>query len=267
MAFSRRTACVIVAAAAALTATLVAVTRSGRADPAGSPAGIGGSAGVAAATARVKAVAAGLAHSCALTTSGGVKCWGGDYGWTPVTIPGLSRGVVAISASLGHSCALTDDGSVTCWGANGNGQLGDGTRHIRLTPVDVVGFAPLILPTHTPGARNPAVTQATLSKTVCRAGWTTTIRPPMSYTNALKRKQLARFHYADRNPAHYQEDHLISLELGGAPRSTKNLWPEPWPQAHEADRRENAWHRKLCNGTLTLQQAQKLELAYKRQFG
>lgn len=37
---------------------------------------------------------------------------------------------------------------------------------------------------------------------------------------------------------------------------------EPWPQAHKSDPRENAWHKKLCNGTLTLKQAQKLELAY-----
>jgi hypothetical protein len=48
----------------------------------------------------------------------------------------------------------------------------------------------------------------------------------------------------------------------GAPRSHKNLWPEPWPQAHRNDPRENAWHKKVCNGTLTLRQAQKAELAY-----
>jgi hypothetical protein len=61
--------------------------------------------------------------------------------------------------------------------------------------------------------------------------------------------------------------HLVSLELGGAPRSKKNLWPEPRSQAHKSDPRENAWHKKVCNGTLTLRQAQKLELAYKRKFG
>jgi hypothetical protein len=49
--------------------------------------------------------------------------------------------------------------------------------------------AALILPTHTPGVRYSAVTQTTVFKT-CRVGWTKTIRPPASYTNALKKKQL-----------------------------------------------------------------------------
>jgi len=51
------------------------------------------------------------------------------------------------------------------------------------------------------------------------------------------------------------------------PRSHKNLWPEPWSQAHKSDPRENTSHKKVCNGTLTLKQAQKLELAYKRAHG
>jgi hypothetical protein len=125
----------------------------------------------------------------------------------------------------------------------------------------------LILPTHTPGARYSKVTQATIGKTVCVKGWTDTIRPPASYTSALKLKQLKAWHYKDKNPSHYEEDHLISLELGGAPRSTRNLWPEPWSQAHKSDPKENAWKRKVCNGTLTLKQARAQELAYKRKFG
>jgi hypothetical protein len=131
----------------------------------------------------------------------------------------------------------------------------------------VAGSTALILPTHTPGARFSKVTRATISSTICVMGWTKTIRPPQSYTNALKKAQLAEWHYADQNPTHYEEDHLISLELGGAPRSKKNLWPEPWPQAHKSDPRENAWHRQVCNATLTLRRAQKQELAYKRTRG
>jgi hypothetical protein len=76
-----------------------------------------------------------------------------------------------------------------------------------------------------------------------------------------------RLGYADQNPPHYEDDHLISLELGGAPYSKKNLWPRPWSQAHKKDPRENAWHKKLFKGTLTLEQAQKLELAYMRKYG
>jgi hypothetical protein len=125
----------------------------------------------------------------------------------------------------------------------------------------------LILPTHTPGVRYFKVTQKTIASTVCVPGWTKTIRPSASYTNALKKQQLAAWHYADQNPIHYEEDHLISLEIGGAPRAKNNLWPEPRSQAKKSDPRENAWHKKLCNGTLTLKQAQRAELVYKRAHG
>jgi hypothetical protein len=126
----------------------------------------------------------------------------------------------------------------------------------------------LILPTHTPGARYSKVTQGTISKTICVKGWTATIRPPAAYTNVLKKEQLAIWQYPDQSPSHYEEDHLISLELGGAPRSHKNLWPEPWPQARLDDKGiEARLHRQVCNGALTIRQAQKLELAYKHAHG
>jgi hypothetical protein len=131
----------------------------------------------------------------------------------------------------------------------------------------LAGATALILPTHTPGARYYQVNQATISSTVCVKGWTKSIRPPASYTSPLKKQQLAERDYTDRTPAHYEEDHLISLELGGAPYSKKDLWPEPWSQAHKSDPRENAWHMALCSGTLTLKQARARELAYKRTHG
>jgi len=59
-------------------------------------------------------------------------------------------------------------------------------------------------------------------------GWTATIRPPRSYTDKVKRQQLKAVRFMDKNPAHYEEDHFISLEPGGNPRDTKNLWPEMW---------------------------------------
>jgi hypothetical protein len=129
------------------------------------------------------------------------------------------------------------------------------------------GVTALILPTHTLGARYYKVKQATISSTVCVKGWTKSIRPPASYTTALKKQQLVEWGYADQNPSHYEEDHLISLELGGAPYSKKNLWPEPWSQARKSDPRENAWHKALCTGNLTLKQARARELAYKRTRG
>jgi hypothetical protein len=142
-----------------------------------------------------------------------------------------------------------------------------GTAALLLGAFALASATTLILPTHTPGVRYFKVKQATIGSTICVSGWTKTIRPSASYTTALKKQQLAAWHYADQNPSHYEEDHLISLELGGAPWSKKNLWPEPHAQSSKSDPRENAWHKLLCNGTLTLKQARAQELAYKRAHG
>jgi hypothetical protein len=120
--------------------------------------------------------------------------------------------------------------------------------------------------TLTPGVLNPAVTQATLRSTVCKAGWTRTIRPPVSYTNALKTRQLAAAHLRGP-PSAYQEDHLISLELGGSPTDPRNLWPEPYPRAAAVDRIENDLNHRVCAGTLSLAEAQRRESALKHSAG
>ena len=98
------------------------------------------------------AVSGGTFHTCALTTDGGVTCWGSNSNGqlgdgtsdrrrnTPDYVQGLKRGIAAISAGELHACALTTDGGVKCWGANLNGQLGDGTNVDQSAPVDVVGL-------------------------------------------------------------------------------------------------------------------------------
>src|SRR5204863_8449848 len=102
----------------------------------------------------VTATATGALHTCALTSGGGVECWGANgYGQLgdgtgidrPVPIlpvSGLTSGVTAIAAAGGsHTCALTSAGGVKCWGYNHGGELGDGTTSARFTPVDVSGLA------------------------------------------------------------------------------------------------------------------------------
>ena len=118
----------------------------------------------------------------------------------------------------------------------------------------------------TPGVLNPAVTQATVASTICRSGWTRTIRPPVDFTNALKLRQLRQ--YGMRGPpSAYQEDHLISLELGGNPDDPRNLWPEPYPRASAVDQIENDLNHRVCTGSLTLADAQRRESALKHRDG
>jgi len=101
-------------------------------------------------TSGVATFAGGGDHTCALTTGGGVLCWGdnsfGQLGdgtttqrLTPVQVVGLTSGVVAIAGGYQHSCALTNAGRVLCWGVNFRGELGDCTNINRSTPVRVAG--------------------------------------------------------------------------------------------------------------------------------
>lgn len=106
------------------------------------------------------------------------------------------------------------------------------------------------------GALNPAVSQATISSTICVRGWTATVRPPLSFTAPLKLADIRRRRYSDTNPAHYEYDHFVPLELGGSPTSPANLWAEPLAQSKVKDRAENAGRAAVCSGQETLVQAQ-----------
>ncbi len=146
-------------------------------------------------------------------------------------------------------------------------------------PYDVVHPVEEALPRRdlTPGATNRDVTQENIDSTICVRGYTKTIRPPAKFTGNLKRKQIAEYGYVDRRLRDYEEDHLISLELGGSPTSPKNLWPEPrhvlggWG-ADAKDQLENELHRLVCRKERTLAEAQReiatdWVAAYKRFIG
>lgn len=114
------------------------------------------------------------------------------------------------------------------------------------------------LPT-VPGATNPAVTQTNIHQTICVSGWTKTIRPPASYTDRLKEQQMTALGLTGA-PSDYEEDHLISLEIGGNPTDPNNLWPQRWHgdwNAHQKDAIETKLKRLVCAGTITLAEAQR----------
>lgn len=111
----------------------------------------------------------------------------------------------------------------------------------------------------TPGAINPQVTQANIATTVCRKGWTKTVRPPTSYTSPLKRKQMRQ--YGDTGPASgFELDHLIPLVLGGSPTDPRNLWPQPRAATQGAaakDVQEVSLAKAVCNGRMKLADARR----------
>ena len=117
-----------------------------------------------------------MLHSCSLTPSGGLECWGSNAsgqlgdGTTmdrslPVAVSGLASGVVAISAggngaTFSHTCAVTSAGGVSCWGNNSSGQLGDGTTVSSSVPVAVSGLASGVAAISAGGAHTCAGTSA-----------------------------------------------------------------------------------------------------------
>ena len=102
---------------------------------------------------------------------------------------------------------------------------------------------------------NPDVRQDTIGTTICRSGWTATIRPPSSYTDALKVAQMQRWDLAGP-PSLYEEDHRMPLELGGAPKDEQNLTPEQPASPNDKDRNEDALYQLVCTHKVGLVAAQ-----------
>ena len=95
------------------------------------------------------ALSAGVAHTCGLTASGAIYCWGyndhgelGDATRTPRASPTLVVGgltFAAVSAGRFHTCGLTTGGAAYCWGVGDHGQRGDNMGVVSDTPVAVLG--------------------------------------------------------------------------------------------------------------------------------
>lgn len=102
-------------------------------------------------TSGVASISAGGSQTCAVTTSGGVKCWGnnsrGELGnnsttasRVPVDVEGLASGIASISAGGNHTCAVSTSGAAKCWGGNSTGQLGNNSASNSSVPVAVAGL-------------------------------------------------------------------------------------------------------------------------------
>lgn len=141
------------------------------------------------------------------------------------------------------------------------------TSPVTVTPSPVITDTPVSQdgaflpdPSLTPGALNPAVSQDTIQSTICVPGYSSSIRPPVSYTDALKLVQIKQYGYADTNPADYEEDHFIPLSTGGNPTDPHNLWPQPRNttpyNAASKDQLEYVLYKDVCAGLMSLSTAQ-----------
>ncbi len=100
---------------------------------------------------RWQRVTAGGQYSCGVTADDRAYCWGYNVGPEPVAVEGGLRFRQVVAGGGGftdlqqteidppHACGITTDDRAYCWGWGGEGQLGDGTRTTRPTPVAVAG--------------------------------------------------------------------------------------------------------------------------------
>jgi hypothetical protein len=103
----------------------------------------------------------------------------------------------------------------------------------------------------TPGATFPDVT----AEQVCQPGYSKGVRN----VSAAEKAEVFKEYGVTPQRGQYEVDHLISLELGGS-NDISNLWPEPYeprPGAHEKDAVENYLHKQVCDGSMSLDEAQK----------
>ncbi|MDI5966119.1 hypothetical protein POF43_025885 [Streptomyces sp. SL54] len=138
-------------------------------------------------------------------------------------------------------------------------QPAPGSCHFRYAD----GHQPLPDASCTPGASNPKVTQSDLGTTICRAGYSSGIRPPTDITEREKTANAKSYGYTGSlHDAEY--DHLVSLELGGDPNDARNLWVEPPSPDHkpgsgpdnDKDAVESTLHSAVCDHKATLAAAQ-----------
>ena len=110
----------------------------------------------------------------------------------------------------------------------------------------------------TPGEADPRVTQANVGSTICRRGYTASVRPPAEVSHQIKIRLTRAYGIGDRPFSEVELDHLIPLSLGGA-STDANLWPELRQGPYDVEDKDAVGvrlNRKVCEGRLSLQAAQ-----------
>lgn len=105
---------------------------------------------------------------------------------------------------------------------------------------------------------NPDVTEDTKAKTICVAGYTAQVRPPLYITQLIKKRLLEAQGKTWDDAKNYELDHIIPLYLGGEPGDldhTSNFQLQLWPEAKRKDRVEAVAGQCVCNGQVPLDEA------------
>jgi hypothetical protein len=107
---------------------------------------------------------------------------------------------------------------------------------------------------------NPDITQENIHNTICRKGFTKTIRPAVVYTNGVKFKLMREAGVPEEDADKYELDHIVPLAVGGHPRKLANLMLQPYEGtlgARQKDRLELKLQNMVCNDELDLATAQR----------
>jgi hypothetical protein len=170
----------------------------------------------------------------------------------------VAGGLVILLGLLGAGCTTKHAAAPVPVAAERRVTL-DARSSGRVGPADI--YPDLSI---TPGVAASDVTQDNIKTTICVSGFTAPPRrPPSSYTDTLKVQGFDEYGLSDRTKGDYEEDHLVSLEIGGDPKDPKNLWPEPYNAsipdggARFKDKVERYLNGQICQGQMTLADAQK----------
>jgi hypothetical protein len=184
-----------------------------------------------------------LTATAGVSLQSGVEAAGGATASPAPSSASSPAGAAPVAAGILHT--VHSPGRV----ADDEPEIGPGRCHVRTGR----GGQSLPDPTCTPGAIDPAVTQADIAATICRPGYTATVRPP-AWNFGQWETVTASMYGITATAGEY--DHLIPLDLGGA-NASSNLWLEPGPVPNVKDAVEKRLHIAVCTRRMTLSAAQR----------